>query len=437
LELQELPNRSTIAVLMFLRTIEGTYLSAAGGAMQARRESIHDTLSGFLAALEGEITQRWLEAVAESDELRHSQRLTRRELIDHLPQLYRALCAWVTRGSTHALHVGADENARLHGTYRWREGYQLDELLRELDILRGIVVCEAVTRFARGTVAHADARFNEEVEITVRCRIDQFFREVSIASVKEYMAQHDAAIAHYTATMQESNRALQRAASQRQRLTTVLAHELRNFVQALSAMTDLWERQPSNADVRELAKNQIRDMHSLLQQLLEHSSLIDQHQPLQIETFKPEALCNELAIAYRAAAEAKHLHLFSDCTDAPETVQGDRLKTKQIIANLLSNAINYTDRGQIYLSASRAINELWQIHIVDTGPGMPTSAGEGVLSGLGNMDDLLPGRGIGLGITKDLVDMLGGEIDMHSARGEGTRFTVTLPIAPLPQTAAI
>jgi signal transduction histidine kinase len=178
-------------------------------------------------------------------------------------------------------------------------------------------------------------------------------------------------------------------------------------------------------------------MHCLLQQLLEHSSLIDQHQPLQIETFKPEALCNELAIAYRAAAEAKHLHLFSDCTDAPETVQGDRLKTKQIIANLLSNAIKYTDRGEIYLSASRAINELWQIHIVDTGPGMPASAGERVLTGLGNMDDLLPGRGIGLGITKDLVDMLGGEIDMHSARGEGTRFTVTLPIAPLPQTAAM
>lgn len=285
--------------------------------MPASRESVHTALSEFLAARESDVTQRWLEAVAAADELRHSQTLTRRELIDHLPELYRALYAWVARDAPRAPHADVDENARLHGTYRWREGYQLDEVLRELDILRAIVLCEAVTRFVRERTAQEDGTMDEEVEIAVRRRIEEFFSEVSIASVKEYMAQHDAAIAHYTATLQESNRSLQRAASQRQRLTTVLAHELRNFVQALSAMTLLWERHPDDADVREHAKNQIRDMHSLLQQLLEHSSLLGERQPLRIETYKPEALCKELTVAYRPAAEAKGLHLFSDCTDAP------------------------------------------------------------------------------------------------------------------------
>jgi signal transduction histidine kinase len=154
--------------------------------------------------------------------------------------------------------------------------------------------------------------------------------------------------------------------------------------------------------------------------------LVGARQAPSLQPFDLQALCEELAIIYEQAAAQKGLRLRHECQTAPELVLGDRVRIKQIIANLLSNAIKYTVKGEVSLSFRVRDEHHWEVRIGDTGPGISAEHATRLLKGLG-ADEHLPGRGIGLGITKDLVNTLGGTIELTSANGQGSLFVVALP----------
>jgi PAS domain S-box-containing protein len=117
----------------------------------------------------------------------------------------------------------------------------------------------------------------------------------------------------------------------------------------------------------------------------------------------------------------------------PKVVQGDETRLKQIIVNLLHNAIKFTDRGSIKVAVERVNKKIIQFIISDTGVGMTPDQVQNIFEPFfqaGTMSQKLKGTGLGLAISKHLVEIMGGEITVESEPGQGSSisFTVELPI---------
>jgi signal transduction histidine kinase len=120
--------------------------------------------------------------------------------------------------------------------------------------------------------------------------------------------------------------------------------------------------------------------------------------------------------------------LIGGCAEAPKYVVGDPLKVKQIASNLLSNALKFTSEGHVSLTMATADAKRWVIRIADSGPGLNAEAAQRLFGGLGGSDVQVPRGGIGLAITKDLVDLLGGSMQVVTKAGAGTVIEILLPI---------
>jgi CheY-like chemotaxis protein len=141
--------------------------------------------------------------------------------------------------------------------------------------------------------------------------------------------------------------------------------------------------------------------------------------------------------AVRPAAEAKNIQLSTQLDPGIDRIRGDPNRLHQVIWNLLTNALKFTPSGgQIHVTLERTDSHV-EIHVHDTGVGIPVSFLPHVFDRFRQADAsttrLYGGLGLGLSIVKNLVELHGGSARAKSAgEGHGSTFTVTLPLAPLP-----
>jgi signal transduction histidine kinase len=385
-------------------------------------------LADYLQSQRVAITDQWLLAVRRDPEIAAADRLTHQQLVDHLPEIYEECCAFLRTRDASVLVEGAKSDAKLHGGIRWADGYKIEELIRELEVFRGILGL-VVARFS-----DIEARFHGPIVAAAASLVQKFFGEVTVHSVAQYAEEQQRVVETYTRQIEESNlelsranAALQQALSERHRLTAIVAHEVRNFLQGLKYVTlapggERGERTLAYADA------QLRDVEDLLSQLLDHTALIANREPLCPTSFDPARLHEELMQAYRPLAQQKHLSFLGSCAEAPKQITGDRLKIKQIASNLLSNALKYTLEGHVALTFALQDAGRWVVRVADTGPGLAPEAAERLFGGFPGSSEVVPRRGIGLAITKDLVDLLGGSVQVVTKVGAGTVIEVVLPI---------
>jgi signal transduction histidine kinase len=391
------------------------------GSASRRRQPLCERLATEIERQQEAILEQWIGAASRDPLLQIHGSI--RGFANDWPHLRHRLCSCVRYAErTQALGMREEQDALTAAAASgWQAGERLDALARKIEILARIVLVETVTEFAR-----VERAFRGAQEIAARTAIHRFFANLLDQAIQTSAQQQAMESQTYQAQLAIAKAELERTSAQRQRFMAVVAHELRNFVQGLSYAAQLWEKQPDNKRALLFAQTQIRDMQELLHLLLEHSTLVGARQPPSLQPFDLQALCEELAVIYEQAATQKGLRLRHECETAPELVLSDRVRVKQIVANLLSNAIKYTSRGEVCLRFRVRDEQHWEVHITDTGPGISAEHAARLLKGLGG-DENLPGRGIGLGITKDLVSTLGGTIELTSANGEGSRFVVTLP----------
>ena len=133
-------------------------------------------------------------------------------------------------------------------------------------------------------------------------------------------------------------------------------------------------------------------------------------------------------------AEEKGLTLEIDLPDDVVRAPLDRAFLHRVLSNLLSNAIKFTEEGEVRLVLVPLGNEV-QIQVRDTGIGIAESFQPHLFEEFKQESTGLSrthtGSGLGLAITRHLVERMNGQIDVHSAKGEGTTFTVTFPVIPL------
>ena len=138
------------------------------------------------------------------------------------------------------------------------------------------------------------------------------------------------------------------------------------------------------------------------------------------------------------SAEEKHIEFNMRLDDRlPKDVVGDRGRIKQVIINLVSNAIKFTDAGSVTVNASLYNKESWRIAVSDTGVGISPTMQETIFDEFRQAESGIErgGTGLGLAIVRKLVLMMGGNIRVSSEIGQGSTFTVTLPLVTESQAA--
>ncbi|MFM0727305.1 sensor histidine kinase [Paraburkholderia strydomiana] len=391
-------------------------------------------LTAFAAQLRSQqvdLTERWMKAVFRDAELTESDRLTYEQLADHIPNILDEICSVLENQDLDHVEDAIERDARLHGKLRWKQGYRIDELVRELDLFRQMLT-GAIVEFSE-----ARPSFTRRHEERARHFIDEAVSFVTLTSIREVVSERDRKIDDYTGRLERANHELtlkQRLVGDlhesRMQITRSVVHDLRNFLNVFSMALQLISRAPARIDTAlALANRQAADMKALVDELVEYSVVLGDSSPPVLERFALRELFDELVSACAPAIEAKGLRLQSAFDGALDEVVSNRLKLKQIALNLLTNAAKYTKAGQIELTMMAAQGERWRLRVSDTGVGIGVSDRERVFKEFERAtDDDIPGVGLGLAIVKELCRVLEGDIRFDSQEGEGTIFEITFPM---------
>lgn len=242
----------------------------------------------------------------------------------------------------------------------------------------------------------------------------------------------------YQESLEAANEEIQCVMNQRERLLLTITHDIKAPAASIAGFIDLLGDYVSSRKGMECLhniKNSAVHLSHLVASLLDYHQLENGLMKVRPTTFSLVRLVAECVEGMRLRAEEKGLRLSYDTTKAEGLFLADAFRIRQILDNLVGNAIKYTDCGGVTVKAlvSKVMGKhQLTLSVKDTGKGMTTEDKRKVFQAfarLGNAQGI-EGAGLGLSITKELVALLDGEIHVYSTVGKGSIFTVTIPVEP-------
>lgn len=234
------------------------------------------------------------------------------------------------------------------------------------------------------------------------------------------------------------------AASQlKSQLLANVSHDVRTPLGGILGYAEMLQEgvfDPLSSNQKEATKEIIdsaRQLLSLISNLLDQARIEAGKLALNIGPFAPQDLLDTIDTSLGRLAQRRQITLAGHIApDLPATLIGDRERIQQILFNLVSNALKFTEHGTVSVQLYRANTAQWAIEVSDTGPGIPTEAQTYIFEAFRQVDGSVTRRhggvGLGLSIVKQLTDLMGGTVHLESYEGRGSIFTVLLPLQ-LPQ----
>lgn len=231
----------------------------------------------------------------------------------------------------------------------------------------------------------------------------------------------------------EAKAETERIMQQRERLLLTITHDIKAPAASIAGFIDLLAEYVD----RPKAIGYLKSIGGSAQHLLQLvSALLDYHQlesgkvEIHEESFSPATLIRECVGGMQPQALEKGLLLESNINVADSMVcRSDAFRIKQIVNNLVGNAIKYTDEGKVTVSTAYMSGRL-TIGVADTGCGMTPEEQQRVFNAFTRLPGAQRKEGVGLGlsIAREIVERLGGSINLVSRKGEGSKFTVVIPM---------
>jgi len=227
------------------------------------------------------------------------------------------------------------------------------------------------------------------------------------------------------------------AGKEKERFLANMSHEVRTPMNGIFGMVNLlleMDLDPIQREHLETIQNSSESLLNILDDVLEFAKLNAKEMPLKPRPFELQKLIREVLLVYKANADARRIELSATiCETLPERFVADDLRLKQVLSNLTSNAIKFTDSGEVSVTVQghqKAGRGQLLFQVRDSGIGISEEAGATLFAPFRQIDSAKPrchsGTGLGLAISKNLVELMGGRIWFESEPGFGTTFFFTI-----------
>ena len=426
--------------------------------MAALQRSLTD-LAAHLRAQREETIQIWREAVKADRLLTTAHSLPRAQLDDHIPGLLQAYELQLETGAPATQRAVAEqsEQAAAHGLHRWQQGYDLQEVARELGRLNEAVVVQ-LEEYGRQR-----PELDPQVMATARRMWAGMIGTESSKSIAEYFRLREVEAAGHVKDLEEALEKIRELEQERAGLWHQAAHDLRGnlsvVVTASAGLSKVGSTHPAQERFLRVLDRNVASLHHLLDDVMDLARLQAGKETLRVAQLDVASLLVEMVDGLHVHAEQRELFLRHD-GPAPFLVEGDAVKLRRLVQNLVLNAIKYTERGGVTVSWGDSVSndvKRWVVSVQDTGPGFAAGPGSplvgaleeateaaeqatGAAGDVGEVANSNPspvadgpsivrqeqGEGIGLSIVKRLAELLDATVEVQSD-STGTTFRVVLP----------
>ncbi|MGH8722095.1 MAG: ATP-binding protein, partial [Burkholderiales bacterium] len=257
------------------------------------------------------------------------------------------------------------------------------------------------------------------------------------------LAVSEEAARHAAAVMRDARDLAERTARAQSAFLANMSHEIRTPMNAVLGFVELVLDTDLSSEQRralELVRSSSEALLMILNDILDYSKIEADHLALEAIPFDLPKLVHATASLLAVRARDKHLELLADVApDVPRTLRGDPTRLRQVLMNLIGNAIKFTEAGEVVVAVrtceARPGNACLRVGVRDTGIGIAPEHVQSIFTEFAQADATMTrrygGTGLGLAISQRLVRLMGGTLAVTSAVGHGSEFSfsITLPLA--------
>jgi PAS domain S-box-containing protein len=260
------------------------------------------------------------------------------------------------------------------------------------------------------------------------------------------LQSRNAQLAEMNAELSVQTQRAEQAARAKSEFLAAMSHEIRTPMNAILAMAEiLWESdlKPEQRELVEVFRRNGRSLLTLINDILDFSKIESGQLELESITFDLRRLVRHSTDMAKIAAQAKGVAVTTEVApDVSPYVVGDPTRLRQIILNLLNNAVKFTSQGRVSLTVTRAEQDgLIEFAVADTGIGIPADKLAHIFDKFTQADSSTTrkfgGTGLGLSISKSLAECMGGRIWVTSIAGQGSTFRFTVKLQPTETAPAV
>ncbi|AQT67763.1 Signal transduction histidine-protein kinase BarA [Anaerohalosphaera lusitana] len=268
---------------------------------------------------------------------------------------------------------------------------------------------------------------------------DRKISDENLAKAREQLEAVNSRLAESAREANELAEKAQKASETKSRFLASVTHEIRTPINSILGFADLLQDEPLSTQQKhcvQMISSASNSLLDLINDLLDFSKIEAGKLSVQNEPVSIEALLTNVFNLLKPQANAQGIDLKLNLRPGlPANVQTDPARLKQCLINLLGNAVKFTEQGSVCLCAQAIQTDgkhSLAISVRDTGIGIPADKQEMIFDAFAQADittsSKYGGTGLGLAVTAKLVDLLNGTIDLDSAPGKGSTFTINLPL---------
>lgn len=379
------------------------------------------------------IVETWIETIREDVDLESARGLAYTAVRNSIPLVVEALATLLSQAIIDRPEK-LENNGLEHGLVRAEQGYDVAEVVQEYSLLRKVIFAILKPDLLTGS--------GDEILRGVQL-IDSVIDRVVSLSLESYLEARLQEVEQLRSQLILTNQELTRLVETQKEDLSHLAHELKSPLNSIIGFSSLLLQQQQqqltqeqnsslNLQLTEKVIKNSRQLLRLINDTLEISRYEAGKMELNLQLTDVRSLIRGVTEALESSATQKNLEINFNGDSIPAQIVTDPLRLRQIVLNLVSNAIRYTETGTISISCQINQDNQWLLIVADTGIGISPEAQKQIFKPYYRVkakEGYSPdSTGLGLTIVEKLVKLLQGKIDLVSQLAEGSTFTVTFPL---------